>query len=132
MADSFIAGMRAMLESQPLQPTPTRIAPNPVLPDARFPQLTLNQVGGEELESLEGLSGLTQTIQQINAWSPSYEDAFALRAAVVAMLSTFTGSAGTTGLVVDCATMFTYRELYDAERELHQLIVRCVVWWGTP
>lgn len=128
---SFVAGvaiaLRASLASG--MPVPTSIAPPPVPENAIFPVLTVQQVGGSEGEVMEGLDGLTLTQMQFNAWSPNYDEAFALRSNVVVAMAALTGAIAGTPLVVDEATGFTYRELYDAERELHQLILRCIVWW---
>lgn len=110
-------------------PVPSSVTPPPVPENAQFPVLTVQQITGEEGEVMEGLNGLTATVIQVNAWSPNYDEAFALRKNVLGVLFALTGAVAGTPLVVDRTTGFTYRELYDGSRELHQLILRCTVWW---
>lgn len=118
--------------SVPLSPAPTAVSPPPVPPEASFPYLTLQQIVGREEESLEGLSQLTGTHLQFNCWSTLYDEAFALRAAIVESLPLTPGSIAGSGLAIDAVSDYRYSELYDAERELHQLILRVLVWWTVP
>lgn len=129
---SYVGGMNVVLMGATLSPRPTRISPPPVPPKALFPYLTIQQVVGREVESLEGLSGLTNSHMQFNCWSPLYDEAFSLRASIVAALQTVKGAVGSTDLAVDTITDYRYSELYDGSRELHQLILRTLVWWTLP
>lgn len=134
MSISYIGGMKMGLEALavPLDPAPTRISPPPVPPEASFPFLTLQQIVGEEEESLAELSDLTSTHIQLNCWSTLYDEAFALRAALVRGLQTISGPIGSSGLAIDTITQYRYTELFDPARELHQLILRVRVWWTVP
>lgn len=131
MSDSYLAGMRVALTGV-LSPAPSRISPPPLPSDATFPYLTLHQAVGEEVESLQGTSGLTGTVMQCNCWSPTYDEAFALRSAIVAALPSKVGAVAGTGLVIDAISGYRYSELWDAARQLHQVILRVGVWWTTP
>lgn len=129
MSISYVGGLHAALEEKGLSPRPTRISPPPLPPDAVFPYLTIQHIVGHETESLQGLSGLTAAYMQFNCWSPLYDEAFGLRLAVVGALQMVAGPIGSTGLAVESINDYRYTELYDASRELHQLILRTLVWW---
>lgn len=131
MASSYVAGLVTGIGAAGLTPTPAGVSPVPVPNDAAYPYVTVQQVLGEEVTCMEGLSNLCGTVMQINCWSKSYEQAFAMRAAIQAYLATLTGTIGATGTKVERVTDFKTQELYHPDPELHQLILRADVWWTT-
>lgn len=102
-------------------------------PNDGLPTITWQVIDSQEVESLSGYSALTRTTMQISVWDVSYDNAAAVRDTVVVGLR---GRSGTYGslpgptIVLDYVTNFRYRELYDGERELHQLILRVDMWWA--
>lgn len=104
------------------------IGPEPLPANAVFPYVTVLEIGGRDLESLSGDSGLTRTTIQLNVWDKDFEVATAKLDLCKAALRGFTGvSAGQT---VRSVNHYRDNYLYDGSRELHQCICRYSIWWG--
>src|SRR2546428_43394 len=94
------------------------ISPVPVPPNASFPYVTVQQPTDEEVESLEGLSGLTNTTLQVNCWHRDYETAFSLRASLRDPLLALTGAVDGSGLIIQAINYRGTADLFDGVREL--------------
>ena len=99
----------------------------PVPKWATFPWITVQQLPSREVESMTGTSGLAATMMQVNCWDKDYEQAWDLREAVKELLLSYTGEIGDS--YIQAVNHGIDAELYDSQRELHQLIVRFRVWW---
>ena len=129
MANSFLAGVRGVLDAAVLDPEPIGgISPPPLPSTALFPYITLQQIGNTEVESMEGRSGLNRTIMQVNCWHGDYEKAFSLRRGILMLARPWTVPISL-GLTIAAVHHLTDMEMYDGPRELHQLIARYAVWW---
>ena len=132
---SYVAGLRGIILharfTEVLRPYPRVVHPPPLSAEDEFPAITLHTVYGSPIESHDGLSDLVPAVMQVNCWSPSYDEASALRESLTEnVLSVFSGDVPNTDLSLQAtATEFRFQELYDAERELHQVILRCSCWW---
>lgn len=104
------------------------VSPPPLPPTAVFPYVTVHQIFGEELQSMDGLSGMTSTMMQVNCWDKDYERAFSLRASLTTLIMAGVNTV-TLGLNLKAVSIPRYQELYDGPRELHQLIGRYAIWW---
>lgn len=129
MANSYLGALNTLIQNAGTGASVVK--PVPLVPTDVPPVITMQQIDGFEVEAMEGLSGLTPTIMQINCWDKLYDNAFEMRRLIKESFKTVTGAVGSTGLKVDRITDFRYRELYDAQLEFHQLILRCQVWWTT-
>ncbi len=105
------------------------ISPSPVPPTASFPYVTVTEVTVLEVESLYGLSGVQQTIMQVNVWDKDYEAAGTMRDSIKAYLCGFTGTAGTR--FVQGINPVLDTSLHDGVRSLHQAITRIKITWGS-
>lgn len=112
-----------------LVPQPSKVTVPPVNPKWAMPAITLHVTVGTHLESHDGPSNLAVVNMQVNCWSQSYDQAFALRLSVIDILSQAKGTVYGTDLTLDGINEFRETELYDTTVELHQLILRCVCWW---
>lgn len=132
---SRIAGLRALLTMGLASPPAfADFGPPPVPANAQFPYVTCHEIGGRELTSHDGRSGLGLKNVQFNCWSPDYEAAWECRRAIMQYLtpSGQRGYRGAAGDQVIADTVFDLdREFYDGERELHQLICSFDIWWET-
>ena len=104
------------------------ISPAPLPATAAFPYITVNEITVREVESLQGLSGVQQTIAQINVWAKDFEAACVMRDSIKAYMCGFRGTAGSRYIqgvnpVVDTC-------LHDGVRSLHQAITRVMITWG--
>jgi hypothetical protein len=109
----------------------TRISPPPVPKlDTFSDYITVHEVTGKELESLTGISGLSNSLMQINCFSRDYEAAYTLRADIKTLLLGNGGYSGAAGdRTIQGVNHGLDRELYEAKQELHQHITRLSVWW---
>ena len=105
------------------------ISPAPVPPGALFPYITVTEITVKEVEHLAGLSGVQQTIIQVNVWAKDFEIAGTVRDSAKLYMCGFRGTAGTRYIqgvnpVVDSM-------LHDGVRSLHQGVTRVLVTWGS-
>jgi len=128
---SRLATIVSILNNATLTPAPKGISPRPV--PARtsppLPYITVQEVMGREVESLSGTSGLCHAPIQVSCWSKSYEEAYALRDGVKALLLPYRGTVN--GQTIQWVNHGQDRELYDDVRELHQLIEVLSIWWDS-
>jgi hypothetical protein len=90
--------------------------------------VTVQEITVKEVEHLGGLSGVQQTIIQINCWAKDFESAGTIRDAAKAYMCGYSGTAGSRTIqgvnpVVDSM-------LHDGVRSLHQGVTRILVTWG--
>lgn len=106
------------------------VHPPPLFSTEQMPIALVSMIDGSELENMEGLSELTDTIMQVAVVSNLYDTAFFLRSQLVAFLINATGPvSGLSGISIDRATDFRYRDLYLPDTELWHMILRCHIWW---
>lgn len=112
--------------------TSNRVTPPPLPPSfsgsSFAPSITSQQISGQDLESLQGYSGLVRTIFQINCWAKDHEDADILRRLVKGVLSGYKGSTPD-GIPIAGSNHVGDREFYDGERRLYQKITTFSIWW---
>lgn len=113
------------------------ISPVPVPPRITLPYITVHEILTRELQNLTGRSGLAQTLMQVNCWAKTYEAAYALRDQVKDSFLLDSRGLGpvqsntlSSGQRIEGVNHDRDFELYDANRELHQLIVRFSIWFG--
>lgn len=126
---SNVASTISLLLGAGLSPTIGGISPAPVPKNAVWPYVTVQDSFSKELESLTGSSGLLRSKIQINCWDKDYENAWQLRAAIKSYLLPFKGTAGSQ--TIQDVKHGNDHELYDGQRELHQLILYVFIWWGS-
>lgn len=107
----------------------SRITPPPVKakPNDQFPCITLQEIVGKELESLEGTSGQYQVRLQVNCWDRGLVGADELRALVKAKMLNYSGLAGS--LTIAATNHAGDRYFYDGANILHQAICEFWLWW---
>lgn len=105
----------------------SRITPPPLDPKSIWPALTIQEIAGKSLESMDGPSGAIRTRFQINVWDKSYMSAWSLRQLVKRKLSCYKGAAGT--FVILGSNHAGDREFEDSKLEIHQLICDFYIWW---
>lgn len=126
---SFLAGLNAFI-SYGTTVSFQSVQPPPVDNTQQLPICVIQMITGAELENLEGLSELTDTIMQMSVVSKLYDTAFGLRGQLVTYLSQASGAIpGISGISIAKATDFRYRDLFMPETELWHLILRCHIWW---
>lgn len=130
---SELAGLSYLLTHGVGGLTTANVAPPPLPPDASFPYVTLHMPSGMGLESLNGPSGIKQTLAQANVWHANYETAWTLRETIRDLILATSGNVGNSR-VIEAANMSAgygagEMELYDTARKLHQLILRIMIWW---
>jgi len=103
------------------------ISPAPVPVNALFPYITVGEINTQEAEAMEGRSGLTRTLVQIDCWSKTHEGAWATRRIVGDFLNMYRGTAGS--LVIKWVNPNVDTTIYDGNRSLHQSISRLFIWW---
>lgn len=124
MSDGHVAGIIQLI----LQELPdTEIGPQPVPDDASYPYVTIQEILNEDVEDHEGFAGLAMSIIQVNVWDKDYSAAQTKRAAIKDTLRNYSGSAGTS--IIQGTNHRLDRELFDGDRELHQLITRFDIGW---
>lgn len=106
-----------------IHPLPDNIDGTPI----SYPFITIIEGNASKLLSLTGPVGNTDSWFQINVWSNDYEQAAVCRELVKDILDSYAGVAGTR--VIDSSDHILDTELYDGDRELHQLITRYHIWW---
>lgn len=126
---SCTASTISVLLGASLSPTIGGISPPPVPPSAIWPYITVQDSFSRELESLGGSSGLLRSKIQINCWSKDYEQAWQMRLAVKNFLLPYKGTAGSQ--TIQDVKHGGDHELYDGQREIHQLILTVWIWWGS-
>lgn len=102
--------------------------PAPVLAKTAMPYIVVREIFSRELTSLNGRSGLTRTVMQIEVWDRDYEQAYQKREEIKDGILGFSGPVDTQavdGPISHNADV----ELYDGVRELHSLITRLEIWW---
>ncbi len=104
-------------------PVATGYGPNPIPEDAELPYVTVQEVNASPLESMEGPSGKTRTLIQVNCWAKDYEEAWEARRLITDYLHTYRDSE------VVAVNFPRSHELYDGLRRLHQLIAAFWIWW---
>lgn len=129
MSSSYVAGVIRVIELALAQVVGS-ISPTPVPSSAVFPYVVVRQIVNTEVESLLGLSNLNQTMMQVECWHPSYEVAFALRQSIRNALMAGVGPISGSGLTIDAINTRGETDLYDGQRELHELIARYGIWWS--
>lgn len=114
----------------------TRIGPPPLPPtigNAVFnPTITYQQIGGQDISSLSGYSGLVRTLFQLNCWAKLHEDADLLRRRVKEFLRFYKGPSGGVSagnILIAGSNHSGDREFYDGERRLHQKITDFYIYW---
>lgn len=130
---SELAGITYLLTHGVTGLSSANVAPPPLPSDAAFPYVTVHMPAGMGLESLNGPSGIKRTLAQVNVWHGSYETAWALRETIRDLILATSGNVGN-GRVIEAANMSAgygagESELYDTARNLHQLILRIMIWW---
>ncbi len=114
----------------------TRITPKPLPPgtanDPFEPRITYQQIAGRDLESLQGYSGMVETIFQLDCWAKLHEDADMLRRVVKEFLRFYKGPSGGVSagdIPIAGSNHAGDREFYDGERRLYQKITSFRIWW---
>lgn len=74
----------------------TRIHPGSLPQGATLPALVITRIGGAPQYADEGETGLNEARVQVDCWADTYSQAKLTARAVVASLSAFTGTVGTT------------------------------------
>lgn len=131
---SHVGGLIDYIKALVFEPQPRGYTPTKLPFKAQMPHVTVIELSAKELENLVDISELTQTIMQVSCWSKDYSEAFQVREAIKANTLYFSGpvlnSIGTdTGLVIQGVNHVLDTELWDSDRELHQLITRYKIWW---
>lgn len=113
------------------------ISPVP-LPDDAFkssqePWVTVQEILNTHLTTHDGDSDMGPSIIQVNCWNSDYEKAYEVRFYVDVLLRNYVGTmitmVGAREVVAQGTIFRGFHELYDPERELHQLIVRYTIWF---
>jgi len=104
------------------------ISPVPLPPSAAFPYVTVQEITVKEVEHLAGLSGVQQTIIQVNVWAKDFESAGTVRDSAKLYLCGFSGTAGSR--VIQGVNPVVDSMLHDGVRSLHQGVTRVLVTWG--
>ena len=130
MADSKVGGLVQVLQA--LIPNLGGISPTPLPIKAAYPYVTVQKIGGVELESLGGRSGFYPSMMQVNCFDIDYDSADLMREAIKDALMpiggpSYSGPAGT--LTIAGINHQNDAEIYDAEREVHQCVTRLQVVW---
>jgi len=105
----------------------SRIAPVPLDPETIYPSITLQEIAGKMLESMDGYSGIGRTRFQITCWDKSYLSAVNLRELVKLTLSCYKGAAGS--FIILGSNHAGDREFYDGKLGAHQAICDFYIWW---
>jgi hypothetical protein len=103
------------------------VSPRPLPDNGPFPYITVQEPTDRKLLTLTGPTGISESFIQFNCWSKDYEEANTSREALKIILDDYSGAAGSR--VIDSSDHNLDTELYDGDRELHQLITRYHIWW---
>lgn len=126
MSDSYTAGLVALLSAN-VAGSPYAVPPVPE--NATFPYTTIREISSIDLESLSGPSGLARSVIQVECWSPLFDAAWNHRKLIKTFLLPYKGAAGT--LVIAAVNHAGDRQIYDGNRELHQILSSFLIWWET-
>lgn len=105
------------------------ISPAPLPPGAVFPYITVSEITVREVESLQGLSGVTFTILQVNVWDKDFEGAGVMRDTIKQYMCSFSGTAGSR--IIQGVNPVVDSMLHDGVRNLHQAVTRLQIAWAT-
>lgn len=124
---SHIASMVGAIMANITSPDLKGIGPTPLPANALTPYITVQEIINQDLENMEGKSGLQHSMIQVNCWHNDYETAWTLRERVkgLNLIGTFKGNK------IQAVNHKQDAELYDAERKIHQLITRLMIWFET-
>lgn len=125
---SRVAALVTYIKTLTLSPVLGGISPNPMPPTASFPYVTVTEIRAVGLEGLDGPQDLMKTIMQVNVWDKSYEVADSIRQQLSNAIIWKSGSVGG-GIVNGPINHNMNAELYDAPRQIHQLISRFNIAW---
>lgn len=125
---SHVAGIVGLLMAEISSSVMRGISPPPIPSlTTAYPYVTVSEISNIETENLEGVTGVQHSVIQTSTWDRNYETAFTLRAVIKDALLGYSGIS--LALHIQGINHIMDAELYDADRELHQLISRFSVWW---
>lgn len=125
---SHVAGIVGLLMAEISSVDMKGISPPPIPSSTTlYPYVTVSEISNIETENLEGITGVQHSVIQTSTWDRNYETAFTLRAVIKDTLLGYSGTSLT--LHIQGINHIMDAELYDSDRELHQLISRFSVWW---
>lgn len=136
---TFVAGIVSIINTSfvSIPPGDTKVngvSPKPVPVNAPFPYVTVSKLSSKELENLEGPSGMSRSIMQIEVWDHDYDTADRIRTAIRDILLAWTGAMPNpllVGLSIAASNHSIDAEFYDSTTKLHQAITRLVIHWET-
>ena len=121
--NSNLAGLVALIQTASIAGV-GGISPLPIPDRAVFTYVTVREVMGKELQTLDNLvDGLNKTVMQIDCWDSNYEAAWAVRNKLKQALL------GYSDANVFPINHVNDAELYDGPRKMHQLVCRLLIWW---
>jgi hypothetical protein len=97
--------------------------------DAPYPHITINQISGERVRSMEGSSGLNRAVFNVHVWAKKPLEAKTLSDKVRLVVDGFKGlMGGVSGVYIGACFVEDDIDLYDDQALCHHVVRKLVVW----